>query len=139
MSRMTEAAESLRGLLNEFEVEVAASGTLSSWLQSAFFIDVYFNFVSLIISTELTQTFPIVFRGRCVKHLAQLGDTAADSKNYEGAIVYYSDALSLNPLNGADLIIKRSKVRTLKELWENIFTDANIEVCVVSYPLCFID
>ena len=32
MSRMTEAAESLRGLLNEFEVEVAASETLSSWL-----------------------------------------------------------------------------------------------------------
>ena len=138
MSRMTEAAKSLQGLLNEFGAEVAASETLSNWLQSVFFINGYFNSASLAISTELTQTFPIVFRGRCVKHLGQLGDTAMDSRIYEEAVRYYSDVLSLDPPNRADLLNKREKARILKEFWEDTLTDAN-EVCVVLYPLCFID
>ena len=94
VSRMTEAAESLRGLLNEFGVEVAASETLSNWLQSAFFIDGYSNSVSLAISTDLSQTFPIIFRGRCVKHLGQLGDTAMDSTNYEEARILFGCVVS---------------------------------------------
>ena len=71
-------------------------------------------------------------------HLEQLGDTAMDSRNYKEAIGYYSNALSLDPPNWAELLIKRTKAQTSKELWEDSSMDAN-EVCVVSYPLCFID
>ena len=71
-------------------------------------------------------------------HLGQLGDTAMDSRNYKEAIGYYSDALSLDPANLADLLIKRTKAQTSKELWEDSLMDTN-EVCVVLCPLCFID
>ena len=58
-----------------------------------------------------------------------------DSTNYEEAIRYYSDALSLDPPNGVDLLIKRSKARTSKGSWEDALTDANEVCCVVSVML----
>ncbi|KAI9571630.1 hypothetical protein HD554DRAFT_1798183 [Boletus coccyginus] len=48
------------------------------------------------------------FRGRCIEKLEKLGDTARDSKKHEEAVRYYSAALSLDPTNANDILLKRS-------------------------------
>ncbi|KAF8550639.1 hypothetical protein OG21DRAFT_1487620 [Imleria badia] len=48
------------------------------------------------------------FRGLCVQKLEKLGDAARDSKNHDEASRYYSDALSLEPTNIDDILLKRS-------------------------------
>ena len=48
------------------------------------------------------------FRGRCVEKLEKLGDIARDSKKHDEAIGYYSNALSLDPTNLNDILLKRS-------------------------------
>ena len=44
--------------------------------------------------------------------LEKLGDTARDSKKHGEAVGYYSDALSLDPTNLNDILLKRSN-----EVW----------------------
>jgi len=51
------------------------------------------------------------FRGRCVEKLERLGDIARDSKKHDEAIGYYSNALSLDPMNN-NVLLKRSR-----EVW----------------------
>jgi tetratricopeptide (TPR) repeat protein len=48
------------------------------------------------------------FRIRCAARLEKLGDTARDSKKHDEAIGYYSNALSLDPTNLNDILLKRS-------------------------------
>ena len=48
-----------------------------------------------------------------------------DSKNYHEAIKQYSDALSLDPTNQCDILLKRSKVRTVMGSWGEALIDAD--------------
>ena len=52
------------------------------------------------------SSMPYQFRGRCIEKLEKLGDTARDSKKHDKAVGYYSDALSLDPTNLNDLLLK---------------------------------
>jgi len=60
----------------------------------------------------LIQTPRLDFRVRCVDKLEKLGDTASNSKIHDEAIGYYSSALSLDPTNANDILLKRSN-----EVW----------------------
>ena len=51
---------------------------------------------------------PSDFRRRCVEKLEKLGDTAKDSERHDEAIGYYSNALSLDPTNLNEILLKRS-------------------------------
>jgi hypothetical protein len=48
-----------------------------------------------------------------------------NSKNYDEAIERYSDALMLDPTNQCDILLKRSKVRAVMDLWEESLIDAD--------------
>ncbi|KAI6022103.1 hypothetical protein EDC04DRAFT_3092806 [Pisolithus marmoratus] len=75
------------------------------------------------------------FRKKCATTLEQVGDEAFRSVKYEDATISYSAALSLNPPSPAGLLIKRSKARAEKGLWEDALQDANEAVNVDrSYP-----
>ena len=76
-------------------------------------------------SPGLIQGSPSDFRGRCVEKLENLGDTAMDSKNYDEAIKLYSDALTLNPPNQCDILLKRSKARAVMASWQEALIDAD--------------
>ena len=54
-----------------------------------------------------------------------LGDSAMDSNNYDEAIKQYSDALTLDPANQSDILLKRSKVRAVMGSWEQALVDAD--------------
>lgn len=41
----------------------------------------------------------------------KMGDVAIDSENFDAAIAYYSGALSLDPPNIGDIIVKCCKAR----------------------------
>ena len=57
--------------------------------------------------------------------LEDLGDTALTSQEHDEAIARYSSALSLDPTSRVDLLVKRSKARASKGLWEDALTDAD--------------
>ena len=59
-----------------------------------------------------------------MEKLEKLGDTAMDSKSYDEAIKRYSDALTLDPTNQRDILVKRSKVRAVMGSWEEALIDA---------------
>ena len=65
------------------------------------------------------------FRGRCVEKLTKMGDIAMDSKDYNEAIKWYSNALTFDPTNVCDVLLKRSKVRAVVGLWEEALIDAD--------------
>ena len=67
---------------------------------------------------------------RCLCILERSGDVALSSGKYEKAIAYYSSVLCLNPTHPVDILVKRSKARASKELWEDALTDA-VEVRVL--------
>ncbi|KAI9571736.1 hypothetical protein HD554DRAFT_2312047 [Boletus coccyginus] len=69
------------------------------------------------------------FKARCLQALDQHGDVAMDSASYKDAVVYYTTALSLDPLS-ADLLIKRSKARAGIELWEDSLEDADAAIAL---------
>ena len=62
---------------------------------------------STATSPGLIQRSPS-FRDSCVEKLEELGDTAGDSKKHDEAIGHYSNALSLDPTNLNDILLKRS-------------------------------
>jgi hypothetical protein len=62
---------------------------------------------------------------QCMKMLEDICDVAMRSKNAEDANSRYSAALSLNPLNPAGFVVKRSKVRATILLWEDALKDAD--------------
>ena len=57
--------------------------------------------------------------------LEDLGDTAITSQKHDEAIARYSSALSLDPAARVDILVKRSKARASKGLWNDALTDAN--------------
>ena len=60
-----------------------------------------------------------------MEKLEKLGDTAMVSKNHDEAIKLYSDALTLNPPNQRDILLKQSKVRAVMGSWEAALIDAD--------------
>ena len=50
------------------------------------------------------------FQGRCIEKLVHLADAARDGKKHEEAIRYYSDAMSLDPTNLNEILLKRGNV-----------------------------
>jgi hypothetical protein len=52
------------------------------------------------------------------------------SKNHHEAIKRYSDALTLDPTNQSDILLKRSKVWAVMGSWGEALIDAN-KVCIV--------
>lgn len=68
---------------------------------------------------------PIDFRARCVGRLEELGDATMDPKNPNKAIGYYSNALSLGPMNHSEILAKRSKARAVTGSWEEALVDAD--------------
>ena len=79
----------------------------------------------MVWQSGLIQIFPIDFRARCVGRLEKLGDTAMESKNHDEAIGYFSDALSLGPMDLSDILVKRSKARAVMGSWEGALIDAD--------------
>ena len=57
--------------------------------------------------------------------LESLGDTALDSGNHDDAIARYTSALSLDPSNPINILVKRSKALASKEMWQDALMDAN--------------
>jgi hypothetical protein len=47
------------------------------------------------------------------------------SKKYDEAIERYSDALTLDPTNQRDILLKRSTVRAVMVSWEEALIDAD--------------
>ena len=59
-----------------------------------------------------------------------LGDTALISGEHNEATARFTSALFLSPPNPTDILVKRSRARASKGLWEDSLTDAN-EVCAL--------
>lgn len=57
--------------------------------------------------------------------LEELGDAALSSGEHGEAISHYSSALSLDPANKVDILVKRSGARASRGLWEDALADAN--------------
>ena len=57
--------------------------------------------------------------------LESLGDTALSSGEHDNAIARYTSALSLDPPNPINNLVKRSKALASKEKWQDALTDAN--------------
>ena len=55
----------------------------------------------------------------------KLGDTAMDSNNHDEAIKWFSNALTLDPTNQRDILLKRSKMRAVMGFWEEALIDAD--------------
>ena len=67
----------------------------------------------------------LVLKKKCVSKLEALGDGALDSREYDGAIAQYTSALSLDPADPTEILVKRSKARVAKGLWGDALVDAN--------------
>ncbi|KAF8557544.1 hypothetical protein OG21DRAFT_1482211, partial [Imleria badia] len=83
--------------------------------------------ISLIFGWDfekLDVAIPLQLQG-CIKPFEDHGDAAVQSKNPNEAILQYSSALSLNPPNPSGLLVKRSKVRAMLEMWEEALKDAD--------------
>ena len=57
--------------------------------------------------------------------LESLGDTALDSGEHDNAIARYTSALSLDPSNPMNILLKRSKALASKKKWQDALMDAN--------------
>ena len=68
---------------------------------------------------------------KCIDALEALGDTALHSGEYDNAISRYTSAMSLDPSSPVNILLKRSRARASKGLWQDALTDAN-EVCILS-------
>lgn len=62
---------------------------------------------------------------KCLATLESNGDAAVKSGDPQGAIVQYSTALSLNPLDPARFFVKRSNARAMLGSWEDALKDAD--------------
>ncbi|KAN0084081.1 hypothetical protein V8E55_007585 [Tylopilus felleus] len=62
---------------------------------------------------------------KCLTMLESHGDTAVKSRDLKRGILQYSTALSLNPPNHVDLLVKQSNARTMLGFWEEALKDAD--------------
>ena len=60
------------------------------------------------IASRLSHPFRSEFQERCVEKLVNLGDAARDGKKHQAAIQHYSLAISLDPTNIHEILLKRS-------------------------------
>ncbi|KAF8554888.1 hypothetical protein OG21DRAFT_1496708 [Imleria badia] len=97
--RTEEATEALLKILDTFGDEIRASKVTEDWVMD--------------------------LKRKCVKKLEMLGDTAVSSAEHDDAIARYTSALSLDPLDPIDILVKRSEARASKRLWADALTDAN--------------
>ncbi|KAF8550012.1 TPR-like protein [Imleria badia] len=93
--RVEEAKEALLNILDSFGEEIHTKG----WVMD--------------------------LKGKCIDELESLGDMALSSGEDDNAITQYTSALSLDPSNPVDILLKRSKAQASKELWEEALMDAN--------------
>ncbi|KAI6098485.1 hypothetical protein F5141DRAFT_1205368 [Pisolithus sp. B1] len=78
------------------------------------------------------------FVQKCVMTLDRNGDKTLDSANHDDALAQYPAALSLSPASPAGLLVKRSRARAAKGLWEDALQDANGAVKAdPSNPWCY--
>ncbi|KAF8549390.1 hypothetical protein OG21DRAFT_1500458 [Imleria badia] len=97
--RVEEATEALLKILNTFDEEIRASKVTADWVMD--------------------------LKRKCIDMLESLGDTAFNSGKHDNAIAQYTSALSLDPSNPVDILVKRSKARASIELWKDALVDAN--------------
>ncbi|KAI5984705.1 hypothetical protein EDC04DRAFT_3003763 [Pisolithus marmoratus] len=75
------------------------------------------------------------FSKKCSVTLEHVVDEAFGSTKLDDGLTQYSDVLPISPPSVADLLIKRSRARATKCLWEDALQDANEAVKVdPSYP-----
>ncbi|KAF8554885.1 hypothetical protein OG21DRAFT_1508408 [Imleria badia] len=72
-----------------------------------------------------TADWVIDLKRKCIDMLEALGDTAVSSGENDKAIARYTSALSLDPSDPIDILVKRSKAWASKGLWVVSLTDAN--------------
>ena len=71
---------------------------------------------------------------KCLTMLESHGDTAVKSRDLKRGILQYSTALSLNPPNHVDLLVKQSNARTMLGFWEEALKDADeVSFCSSGY------
>ena len=84
----------------------------------------------LSLRNDLQSHASLPVEEKCIDMLEELGDAALSSGKHDKAIACYSSALFLGPSNPVEILVKRSKARALKGLWEDALTDANeVRVC----------
>ncbi|KAF8550350.1 TPR-like protein [Imleria badia] len=97
--RAAEAAEALRKITGTFGEEIRASKVTADWVMD--------------------------LKRKCIDTLELLGDTALESAEHDNAIAGYTSALSLDPSKPINILVKRSKARASKGLWEDALMDSN--------------
>lgn len=55
-------------------------------------------------------------KGKCAAKLEMLGDKAVNSGKHDDAIALYTSALSFNPSNSIEILVKQSRARASKRL-----------------------
>ncbi|KAI6044461.1 hypothetical protein EDC04DRAFT_2889916 [Pisolithus marmoratus] len=103
-----EAVEILLSISRTFNEEIQGSKSTADWI------------------AEFTK--------KCITTLGHVGDEASASAKHDDAIIQYSAALSLSPPSLAGLLIKRSRARAAKALWERCNTGCERVTEDPSYP-----
>ncbi|KAF8552129.1 hypothetical protein OG21DRAFT_1486431 [Imleria badia] len=78
-----------------------------------------------IRARKVTEEWVVDLKRKCMDKLEALGDTALNSGEHDNAITRYTSALSLDPSNPIDILVKRSEALAAKWLWEDALKDAN--------------
>ncbi|KAF8549449.1 hypothetical protein OG21DRAFT_1447848 [Imleria badia] len=76
-------------------------------------------------SNKVTADWVMDLKTKYIDTLEALGDTAVGSGEHDNGIARYTSALSLEPPNPIDILMKRSKARASEGLWEDALADAN--------------
>ncbi|KAF8552779.1 hypothetical protein OG21DRAFT_1511030 [Imleria badia] len=78
-----------------------------------------------IRARKMTEGWVMDIKRKCINKLEVLGDTAVSSGEHDNAIARYTSALSLDPSDPVDLLVKRSEARASKGSWVDALMDAN--------------
>ncbi|KAF8552132.1 hypothetical protein OG21DRAFT_1498629 [Imleria badia] len=78
-----------------------------------------------IRASKVTEEWVMDLKRKCIDKLEVLGDMALNSGEHDNAIARYTAALSLDPSNPVDILVKRSNARASKKLWKDALMDAN--------------
>ncbi|KAF8547590.1 TPR-like protein, partial [Imleria badia] len=97
--RAVDAAEALLNITDTFGEEIRTNKVTAEWVMD--------------------------LKRKCIDTLESLGDTSLSSGEHDNAIARYTSALSLDPSNPVDILMKRSKARASKGLWQDSLADAN--------------
>ena len=120
----TEVVESLSTMIETIGEDVLTSEGTAGWNPGMFCLDQPRLTCIEFGASDLVQ--------KCVSMLESYGDMAVESGDLERGILEYSTALSLNPPNPVDLLVKQSNARAILGFWEDALKDAD-EVSLRSY------